>query len=98
MYAQIFQGFLDFVDFAAAWFFTKFSSTNIRVSFTYKEKIPDHLVDFCKRLSVNQIVASSRLPRYSHGIFSQLFNYLLSLQAVEPGILQTFSTCAIKHQ
>jgi len=33
-----------------------------------KEKIPDHLIDSCKRLSINWIAAGSRLS--SHEIFS----------------------------
>jgi len=69
-----------------------------------KEKIPDRLVDFCKRSSVNRMTAGSRS---SHGIFSpfyQLFKHTLSKytifvleQAVGPGVLQTFSTCAVKQ-
>jgi len=35
-----------------------------------RSKIPDRLVDFCKRSSVNRMAAGSRLPRSSHGIFS----------------------------
>ena len=35
-----------------------------------KEKHPDCLADSCKRLSVNQMAAGSRLPRSSHGFFS----------------------------
>ena len=38
-----------------------------------KEKIPDHLVDFCKRSNANQMAAGSRLPRSSHGIFSPFY-------------------------
>jgi len=61
-----------------------------------KKKIPDRLVDFCKRSTVNQMAAGSRLPKSSHGIFSpfhQLFKYTLSKctifvleQAVGPGV------------
>jgi len=38
-----------------------------------KEKLPDHLVDFCKCLSVNQMAAGSRLPKSSHGMFSPFY-------------------------
>ena len=38
-----------------------------------KEKIPNRLADFCKRSSVNQMAAGSRLPRSSHGIFSPFY-------------------------
>jgi len=38
-----------------------------------KEKIPDCLVDFCKRSSINQMAAGSRPPRSSHGIFSPFY-------------------------
>ena len=71
-----------------------------------KEKIPDRLVDFCKRSSVNRMAAGSRLPRSSHGIFllSTNFSHTLSKrtifvleQAVGPGVLQTLSTCAVKQ-
>jgi len=34
-----------------------------------KEKIPDHLVGFCKCSSINWMAAGSRLPRSSHGIY-----------------------------
>ena len=30
---------------------------------------PDHLVDSCKRSSINRMAAGLRLPRYSHGFF-----------------------------
>ena len=61
-----------------------------------KEKIPDHLVDFCKCSSVNQMAAGSRS---SHGIFllstnfsntPQLTNIFILEEAVGPGVLQTF--------
>ena len=73
-----------------------------------KEKIPDRLVDFCKHLSINRIAAGSRLPsQVMHGNFSpfnQLFkhtlvnyNIFVLEQGVGPGVLQTFSTCAVKQ-
>ena len=34
-----------------------------------RRKHPDYLADSCKRLSVNQMAAGSRLPRSSHGFF-----------------------------
>jgi len=44
-----------------------------------KEKIPDHLVDFCKSLSVNQMAASSRLPMDPFSNFSNT-PYVTSLR------------------
>ena len=68
-----------------------------------RRKHPDHLVDSCKRLSINRMAAGLRLPRSSHGFFllSPTFQtHLIAKvfeQAVGPGVLQTFSTCAVKH-
>ena len=68
-----------------------------------RRKHPDHLVDSCKRLSVNRMVAGSRPPRSSHRFFllSPTFQTpsvaKVFEQAVGPGVLQTFSTCAVKH-
>ena len=58
-----------------------------------------HLADSCKHLSVNRMAAGSRLPRSSHG-FLHLFKHTFCndfKQAVGPGVLLTFSTCAVKH-
>jgi len=56
---------------------------------------------FCKHSSVNWMAAGSRLPRSSYGIFSPspIFQTHLNIfkQAVGPGVLQAFSTYAIKH-
>jgi len=38
-----------------------------------KEKIPNCLVDSCKRSSVNRMAAGSRLPRSSHEIFTPFY-------------------------
>ena len=74
-----------------------------------RRKHPDRLVDSFKCLSVNQMAAGSRLPRSSHGFFllsatfqthlyvANVFVANVSEQAVGPGVLQTFSTCAVKH-
>ena len=40
-----------------------------------RRKHPDHLVDSCKRSSVNRMAAGSRLPRSSHGFFSPFSNF-----------------------
>jgi len=37
-----------------------------------EEKISDHLVDFCKRSSINRMVAGSKS---SHGVFSPFSNF-----------------------
>ena len=54
------------------------------------------------------MAAGSRLPRFSHGFFSPFCNfsntpYVANVfvsnvfeQAVGPGVLQTFSTCAVR--
>jgi len=67
-----------------------------------RRNYPDHQIDCCKRSSTNRIAAGSRLPRFSHGFFSFL-NFSNTIycnnnvkQAVGPGVLQTFSTCAVK--
>ena len=70
-----------------------------------RRKHPDHLVDSCKCSSVKRMAAGSRLPRSSHRFFllSPTFQthlrYIAKVfeQAVGPGALQTFSTCAVKH-
>ena len=70
-----------------------------------KEKVPDRLVDSCKHSSINWMAAGSRLPRSSHGIFSTNFsntpyskcNIFVLEQAVGLGVLQTYSTCAVKQ-
>ena len=66
-----------------------------------RRKHPDHLVDSCKRLSVNRMAAGSRLPRWIFSPFSNFSNipYVAKVfkQAVGPGVLQTFSTCAVKQ-
>jgi len=50
-----------------------------------RRKIPDRLVDFSKRSSVNRMAAGSLFKHTLLNIFKQ---------AVEPGVLQNFSTCA----
>ena len=69
-----------------------------------RRKHPDHLVDSCKRLSVNRMAAGSRLPIGPVWIFSPFSNFSNTAsvakvfeQAVGPGVLQAFSTCAVKH-
>ena len=37
-----------------------------------RKMIPDRLVDSCKHSNINQMAAGSRLPRSSHGIFSNI--------------------------
>ena len=60
-----------------------------------RRKHPDHLVDSCKRLSVNRMASGSRLPRFSHGFFSPFSDfsntpYVAKVfeQAVGPGAQQ----------
>ena len=77
---------------------------------TTRRKYPDCLVGPCKRSSVNRMAAGPRLPSSSHGFFSPFCNfsntpYVANVfvanvfeQAVGPGGLQTFNTCAVKHQ
>ena len=50
------------------------------------------------------MAVGSKLPRFSHGFFFPFSNfsntpYVAKVfeQAVGPGVLQTFSTCAVKH-
>ena len=70
-----------------------------------RRKHPDDLVDSCKRSSVNRMAAGSRLPRSSHGFLLPAFcdfsntPYVAKVfeQAVGPGVLQTFSTYAVKY-
>jgi len=34
-----------------------------------KKKLPDHMADSCKHLSINQMAASLKLPRSGHWFF-----------------------------
>ena len=65
--------------------------TYFKVLFTY----PDRLVDSCKYLNTNQMVKSQIFfllsPTFKHTLYN------IFKQAVGPGVLQTFSTCTVKH-
>ena len=61
-------------------FYSKINCENYHATYVYfygtlyallkhENKMPGHLVDSCKRSNINQMVAGSRLPRSSHGIF-----------------------------
>ena len=68
-----------------------------------RRKHPDRLADSCKRLSINRMAASSRLPTVGpvRDFLSLLHLFKHNFcnnfkQAVGPGVLQTFSTYAVK--
>ena len=55
----------------------------------HKERIPDHLADCCKHLSINWMAAGSKLLRYSHGIFLLPSNFKHTLKT-SLGFCKTF--------